>query len=120
MSAQSISISGDAALAFARALASGLSPKERREMAAVMLRMLDAGALKELYAEHGLVTAEEAAEMAHWTPSGFLRVATRENIPHLKLGHKQPPLFRFADVDALFKTLRIWPKGKPVKLEVAA
>jgi len=115
MNTTAISISGDAAIECAKALAAGLTPDQRMALLAETLpQETRAAAYKELLYDLALVTTEEAAAMAHWTPSGFLRVATRENLPHIKLGHKQPALFRFRDVDTLFQTLRIWPKGKPI------
>jgi len=86
----------------ATAIAASLTPEERQEAYTAILR------------ESMLITPEQGGELVHWTDSGFLRVATRENCPSVKLGHKQPPLYRLRDVTAMLQKLRVWPKGRPV------
>lgn len=99
--------------ALARELIASLSAEQRLVLAR---DLLDAPERRELIRELALISPEEGAALVRWTASGFLRVTTRENCPHLKLGHKQPELFSLPDVEAMFSRLKVWPKGKPMEL----
>lgn len=112
----SITLSGAVALECVRALAQGLSEAARVRLLAESLPLeVRERAYKELMYEIGLITQEQGGAMVGWTASGFARVATRENCPHVKLGHKQPELYRLRDVDAMLCKLRVWPKGRPAE-----
>ncbi|HEX8313286.1 MAG TPA: hypothetical protein VF614_18310 [Chthoniobacteraceae bacterium] len=112
--APSIAISGAAALECVRALAAGLSPEARVGLLAASLpEEVRKQAFKELLYEVALITDEEAGALVKWTGAGFSRRATQENCPSVKLGHKQQPLYRVRDVDAMLQGLRVWPKGRP-------
>jgi hypothetical protein len=73
-----------------------------------------AAAYRDILEEQALLTVEQAAAMVGWTPSGFRRVATRENLPRIKLGHKQPELYRLQDLNNMLNALKRWPKGRPL------
>jgi hypothetical protein len=109
-----ITLTGAVALECVRALAAGLSEEARLRLLAESLPMeVRERAFKELMYEIGLITPEQGGAMVHWTGSGFARVATQENCPYVKLGHKQPELYRLKDVDAMLRRRRVWPKGRP-------
>lgn len=93
------------------ALGAGLSLQERAQLTR---ELLSADDRRHLMRDIALISAREAAALVGWTPSGFLRRATEENCPSIKMGHKQPTLFQLRDVEALFDRLKLWPAGRPI------
>ena len=115
-----VHLSGPVAAECVRALAAGLSEDARMRVLVESLPLeVRKGAFKELLYEMGLISAEEGGKMVGWTASGFARVATRENCPHVKLGHKQPELYRVKDVDEMLQRMRVWPKGRPAPTNIS-
>ncbi len=107
-------ITGPLALECVRALVAGLSPEMRVEMLRGLLSPEErVAAWKEIVFSHGALSLDDAAALTPWTPSGFLRVANRENTPFIKGPHKSPRAYRTADVAATLKAMRIWPHGRP-------
>ncbi len=97
-----------------RALAAGLPAEARVRLLADTLPLeVRTAAYKDLLFEVGLMTEEQAGALVQWTGAGFTRRANQENCPSVKLGHKQPPLYRFKDVAEMLERLRVWPKGRP-------
>ncbi len=101
----------------ARSLVAEMTTAQRVELCR---ELMDEGIRRELVRELSLISAEEGGVMVRWTEAGFRRVATRENCPAIKLGHKQPELFQLRDVASMFERLKLWPKGKPVELKEVA
>lgn len=106
----SIEISEDFSSALARELVESISEDQRVKLAVRLSDFEQRDILRNVC----LVTAEDAGRMCHWTAKGFRRVATRENCPCIKLGRKQPALYRLADVEDLLRRIRQWPDGKPL------
>ena len=113
----SITLTGDAARDFVRALTGGVTAEAMLRALVEALPMAERrAAFAELMRESAAISLAEATAMTPWTESGFLRVANRENCPFIKGPHKSPRAYRIADVAAMLDRLRVWPHGRPLEL----